>query len=389
MTAAQQRLGGPRAVIEQVLAVVQHDQRLRLLEVGDRGLRARTARGAACTPSGLGDRLGRAASPSASGASSTHQTPSGKRSSVSAAACAASRVLPHPPAPVSVRSRVSPSDPGELLRARARVRRSSSAGREGCSATRSSDRSGSRVARQVRVGEREHVLRPPEVAKTMGAEVDERGALRQPLDDEVVDRAREQRLPAVRDPPQPRAATQGDAEVVALVAQLCLGGVQRDPDAPARCPPARRAARAPAGPRAPPHRVRGAGRRRPRRCRPRPARPGARRRDGRSPRRAARSASAPPAAIASGCASHSRVDPSMSVSRNVTVPAGNASVVSTASSKPAPQSVGRASARPCGNPDTLSAACRPVAPRWRGDWSRPRSRGDRDGGARRHGCAQH
>ena len=96
---------------------------------------------------------------------------------------------------------------------------------------------GQRVERAQRLERRRHVaarrrkdlLGAPEVAQAMHAQIDQLHAIGQAIDDEIVRRARQQRLPAVRDRPQPRAAIDRLAEVVALVAQLRLGGVQRDP----------------------------------------------------------------------------------------------------------------------------------------------------------------
>ena len=91
---------------------------------------------------------------------------------------------------------------------------------------------------------------------------------RQPVDDQVVRRARQHGLAAVRQIAQPCGPVDRRADVVAFVAQLHLAGVHADaqPDRRQRCPlqlPAR----------TPPRRWRG--RTPPRNCRPRPARPAA------------------------------------------------------------------------------------------------------------------
>jgi hypothetical protein len=83
---------------------------------------------------------------------------------------------------------------------------------------------------QIRMAEREHVLRPPKIAQPMCPEVNQLYAVGQPLDDQIMYRTRDQRLSTMRDRAQPPAAAQRDAEVVALVAQLRLCSVQRDPD---------------------------------------------------------------------------------------------------------------------------------------------------------------
>jgi hypothetical protein len=81
------------------------------------------------------------------------------------------------------------------------------------------------TGREVGMTQREHVLGPPEVAEPVAPEIDQLGALREPVDDEVVDATRQQSLAAVADRAQSGAPVQRRAEVVALVEQLCLGRV--------------------------------------------------------------------------------------------------------------------------------------------------------------------
>jgi hypothetical protein len=65
----------------------------------------------------------------------------------------------------------------------------------------------------------------------MRAQVNERRAVGQVIDDQVMHATREQHLAAVRDRPQPGAAVQRDPEVIPFVTELRLGRVQRDPHA--------------------------------------------------------------------------------------------------------------------------------------------------------------
>ncbi len=79
------------------------------------------------------------------------------------------------------------------------------------------------------MGEREHVLRTPEIPQPVRPEIDERHTVRQPIDDKIMHGTRQQYLAAMSDRPQPRTPTQRDTEIIALVAQLRLRGMQRDP----------------------------------------------------------------------------------------------------------------------------------------------------------------
>ena len=81
------------------------------------------------------------------------------------------------------------------------------------------------------MGQGKHLLGAAEIPQAMSSQVDERRALRQMIGDQVVHGPRQQRLTPMRDRPQPGAAAQRDPEVIALVAQLRLGRVQRDPHA--------------------------------------------------------------------------------------------------------------------------------------------------------------
>ena len=161
----------------------------------------------------------------ASDASSTYQTPSGWRSLRSAAIWSARRVLPQPPEPVSVTSRFasssSPTSRSSLVRPMNDV---SCAGRLFGDASR--PRSGGEVVAQVGVTELEHLLGPAEVLQPVRAEIAP-GRARRRVHDEVAGRARRDDLAAVRERSQARGADHRLAEVVELVAQLGVAGVQR------------------------------------------------------------------------------------------------------------------------------------------------------------------
>ena len=104
----------------------------------------------------------------------TKKTPSGKSSSDSAATCSASRVLPVPPGPVSVSSRVVGQQRGEPRRPPARGRRSWSAGCGRLLGVASSVRSGGKSVGQAGDGQLEDALRAREVLEPVLAEVAQR-----------------------------------------------------------------------------------------------------------------------------------------------------------------------------------------------------------------------
>ncbi len=79
------------------------------------------------------------------------------------------------------------------------------------------------------MGEREHTLRPAEVAQAVHAKVDEVAAIGQVVRHQLRRGGRQQHLAAVSDRAQASAADHRGAEVVALVAQLRVPGVQRHP----------------------------------------------------------------------------------------------------------------------------------------------------------------
>ena len=203
-------------------------------------------------------------------------------------------------------------------RPRRRGRRTTSAATAGCRGSASSDRRARELARQIRMRDLEHVHRRAR-GRAAGARRGRRARRRR-----AARRGPAPRSPATRRSGrrarrhQPRRSVHGGAVVVA-VAQLGFAGVDADADlqpadrVPARVVIARCASIAAA--------TATGGGRRTRRARRRrwSSRHAVVRRD-RHPqdlvvaRQALR--------IASGCSSHSRVDPSMSEKRNVTVPDG-------------------------------------------------------------------
>ena len=214
---------------------------------------------------------------SATPASSTNQTPPGNCSRSSAATASASRVLPTPPDPVSVTSRSSPtSSPSvgdvdlpsderrELDREvvtvhveRAQRRHARPVDQDGPPATRARDGRG----------------------PSAGGYPGRRGARRRPaVDDQPGGRVRHEDLITVPDRSKASASDHGLTEVVALVAQLGLAGVDRHAhvEVSPRRPGLRQERSLRIDRRRPRHRT--PGRTRPRRCRPPPARPAARHR---------------------------------------------------------------------------------------------------------------
>ena len=94
------------AVVEEMLAVVEHQQHLLVGQASHEHIEQGLLR-VLGNSEDVGHLSGHRAATRRGSASSTYQTPPGKRSVRSAASCSASRVLPHPPEPVSVTSRCS------------------------------------------------------------------------------------------------------------------------------------------------------------------------------------------------------------------------------------------------------------------------------------------
>ena len=80
------------------------------------------------------------------------------------------------------------------------------------------------------MAELEHPLRPMEILQAVRAEVQQRRAVGQTVGDEIRGCVRHENLATVSARAQPCAPNDGVAEVVALVAELRVAGVQRDPD---------------------------------------------------------------------------------------------------------------------------------------------------------------
>ena len=83
---------------------------------------------------------------------------------------------------------------------------------------------------QIRVRQLPHPLRAPEILQPVTSEIDQVGASRQIVDHQRSRHVRQQHLPAVTARPQPGTADDRQPEIVALVTQLRLTGVQRHPD---------------------------------------------------------------------------------------------------------------------------------------------------------------
>jgi hypothetical protein len=81
---------------------------------------------------------------------------------------------------------------------------------------------------QICVAQLVHLLRPRQVAQPMRPEVTHADPVGQGACHQLMRRARQQRLPAMPDRPQPRTAMDRGAGVVARIAQHGLTGVQRD-----------------------------------------------------------------------------------------------------------------------------------------------------------------
>ena len=130
---------------------------------------------------------------------------------------------------------------------------------------------------EVGMAQLRHPFGPGQIAQFMGAQIGQPGVVRQPVGDQLLGRAGQHGLAAVRQIAQPGGPVDGRTDVVALVAQLHLPGVHADAQ------PNRRQRLPAANPgRTPPRRWHG---RTPRRsCRPRPVRPDAPRRGRRAGR---------------------------------------------------------------------------------------------------------
>jgi hypothetical protein len=86
------------------------------------------------------------------------------------------------------------------------------------------------VRGEVAVDHLPHPLGTAKVFEAVHPEISQAHPLRQPIDDQPCSGVREEDLVAVSDAPQPSASDHGLAEVVALVAQLGLAGVDGHAD---------------------------------------------------------------------------------------------------------------------------------------------------------------
>lgn len=91
---------------------------------------------------------------------------------------------------------------------------------------------------QVGVAHLRYQLGPGQISQLVGAQIGQPRVCRQPVDDQLLGRTRQQRLAAVTQIAQSRSPVDGRTRVVALVAQLHLARVHPDsqPDRRKRCP---------------------------------------------------------------------------------------------------------------------------------------------------------
>ena len=166
--------------------------------------------------------------PAASGARSTNQTPSGYPSMASAAACRARRVLPVPPVPVRVSSRVvarsratsasSRSRPTKLVTCRGRLWGSASRVR----------RAG-KSAGEARGGQLEHPLRALEVLEPVLPQVEQPRPRRQRVPHQAAAASESTTCPPWAVPMQPGAAVQRRPRSSGAALALHLPRVQPHP----------------------------------------------------------------------------------------------------------------------------------------------------------------
>ena len=249
------------------------------------------------------------------GARSTYHTPSPNSPASWAATWIASRVLPTPPAPVNVTTRFSASSSRSSVSSRVAAHETGQLHRKTCGHNGFRYAQRRELVDQVGMAQLHHPLRAGQITQRVGAQIGQPHTVGEPVDHQLLGRARQHRLAAVGQIAQPRGAVDRRAGVVTLIAQLHLAGVHPDaqPDRGQRRPLQLQRSR---------HRIGGAGERRHEAValalldRAHPVmggddirhRPGS---DARS-RRSSRS----------GWVSHSRVEPSTSANSSVTVPVG-------------------------------------------------------------------
>ncbi len=270
----------------------------------------------------MGDRCAGIRRGSSSGARLTNHAPSGNRSASARAASIARLVLPMPPGPVSVTSRASSSSRTRSARSRSRPRNEVS--RSGRLPDRRGDGPERReVRRQTRDVELLEALGARDVAQDVAAQIAQGGPVGQGIGDEGGGGLGQQDLAAVAGRRDACRTVHVEAAVV-IAGQVRLAGVESHPD-PDRRRPAAMARRPAHAAHRPPHRPRRSPRGRPRR----PRRPRCGRRCRRRPRPRAEITATWRALISSQRGPRlrtSRIDPSTSVRRNVTVPTGSVPV---------------------------------------------------------------
>ena len=213
--AAQHELGKLRGRVEQVLAVVEHEEQLLALQEVDDALPAGHARpvGTSNVAAITSTRL----SASSAEANSHSQAPSGNSGTTSAATCIASRVLPTPPTPVSVTRWCSPIR--RPITATASTRPTKLVTCTGRFPGRAVDRPQLREARrQALVDQLEHPHRLREIPEAVLTEVPQRD-----VGHDLVGGGRHQHLAAVADRHEPGGPVHRRPEVVTVAFHRLTG----------------------------------------------------------------------------------------------------------------------------------------------------------------------
>ena len=317
---AQQPLGEPADRFDEVLAVVEHEHELAQAQRVDDARRRACVAGRASTPSVAATTCAELLGVAARSRARTTTRRRGSAGAMSSATWIAMRLFPTPPTPVTVTSRDASSASAIASRSTARPTNDVSCpGR--LPGIASSDRSGGNSRAQPGGDDLEDALRAREVGQPVLAEVDERDLVGQRVAHDLLGGVRHHHLSAVGRRPSPGRPGWWRGR-----SSRRRGRPRRRCGGP--CAPAARRARPTARRRAP------AGRRGRRRAasrvvantawRPSPVvfttwPPCPLDRVAEDARRGARA----PARIAAGCCSQSRVEPSRSVNRNVTVPDGS------------------------------------------------------------------
>ena len=85
-----------------------------------------------------------------------------------------------------------------------------------------------KIIREIGMAQLHHTLRPGHIAQLVSSQIGQPCIGRQPVDHHLLRRCRQDRLAAVREIAQSRRAIHRRADVIALVSQLHLTGVQTD-----------------------------------------------------------------------------------------------------------------------------------------------------------------